>query len=181
MDSWTVYAMSSRRSDTHIAGDMFVFTEDNKLIITASVVRFTLDGITKLEKVLQGSKIDNSRPAEPLPLTPKVTRGEVGGSGAKVKIHDRDHNYEDETMVATEAVSIEPTKKLQDDTLGRLGWICSLLLVWRTKFARNWRKTLRRETPWQSAPWLSSFSYMTTALVTLYKRISRTGTRRAVL
>lgn len=84
-------------------------------------------------------------------------------------------------MVATEAVSIKPTKTLQDDTLGKLGWMCSLLLVWRTKFARDWRKALRRETPWRSAPWLSSFSYMTTASVTLYKRISRTGTGRAVL
>lgn len=120
MDSWTVYAMSSRRSDTHIAGDMFVFTKDNKLLITASVVQFTLCGITKLKKVLQGSKIDKSRPAEPLSLTPKVTRGEVGGSGAKVKIYDHDHNYEDETMVATEAVSIEPTKNCKTIPSGDL-------------------------------------------------------------
>ncbi|KAH0592844.1 Polyketide synthase [Metarhizium humberi] len=118
MDSWTVYDMSSRRSDTHIAGDMFVFTKDNKLIITTSVVRFTLYDITKLEKVLQGSKIDNSRTTEPLSLTPKVTRGEVGGSGAKVKIYD--HNYEDETMVATEAVSIEPTKNCKTIPSGDL-------------------------------------------------------------
>lgn len=57
MDSWTVYDMSSCRSDTHIAGDMFVFTKDNKLIITASAVRFTLYGITSWNKYSKEAKL----------------------------------------------------------------------------------------------------------------------------
>lgn len=184
MDSWTVYDMSSRRSDTHIAGDMFVFTKDNKLLITASVVRFTLYGISKLEKVLQGSKIDISRPAEPLSLTPKVvTRGEVGGSGAKVKIYDHDHNYEDETMVATEAVSIETTKKLQDDTLGKFG-SDSFTSV---GLANQLCSQLEENAPQGNALALSALAEqfllpdLTTTSVTVWKRISRTRTRRAVL
>jgi hypothetical protein len=67
-DAWTVYANISFESDVKVAGDMLVFSSAGKLIITASLVRFTRYPISKLEKLLQSTNsgstqnIDSVRP-----------------------------------------------------------------------------------------------------------------------
>ncbi|EED22678.1 polyketide synthase, putative [Talaromyces stipitatus ATCC 10500] len=58
-DTWKVYAMATTRSESHVAGDMFVFTKDGKLIFTGSGVQFSRFPISKLEKVLEGIGMNN--------------------------------------------------------------------------------------------------------------------------
>jgi acyl transferase domain-containing protein/acyl carrier protein len=80
-DTWKVYAMATTRSESHVAGDMFVFTKDGKLIFTGSGVQFSRFPISKLEKVLEGigmssapkSPIRNNTTGKGVPALPSPT------------------------------------------------------------------------------------------------------------
>lgn len=127
-DSWTVYAMSSSNNDSQAAGDLFVFTKDGKLIMTASGVQFTRYPIKKLKKLLAGSNINSAykstgQVALPEKQSPaKNLHGELKNGHAKPKINSNE--YDNSTLVATKTLStgsIKPLKGLEGGILGRLG------------------------------------------------------------
>lgn len=120
-DSWTVYAMSSSRSDSQVAGDMFVFTKDGKLVMTGSGVQFTRYPITKLEKLLQSMNNNSASKPTKQVLFP-ATKCKVEDI-AKTE-PDRDEYDEQQTLVATEAisnVSFKSSKPWENGALRMLG------------------------------------------------------------
>ncbi|KAI1386651.1 putative polyketide synthase [Hypoxylon trugodes] len=58
-DSWTVYAMSTRKGGLEASGDMLVFTSEGKLILIGSGVKFTRCPIPKLERLLASTSTSN--------------------------------------------------------------------------------------------------------------------------
>ncbi|OKL58418.1 putative polyketide synthase [Talaromyces atroroseus] len=139
-DSWKVYAMATTRSESHVAGDMFVFTKEGKLIFTGSGVQFSRFPIAKLEKVLEGigmnsgakspSSNDNNkrglstrRSSDYLIQTNGNAKPAVNGHAFKPNMTVE---IDDQTLVAQDSVSMRPSviksaMIKNDSNLGTLG------------------------------------------------------------
>lgn len=154
-DSWTVYAMSSSRNDSQVAGDMFVFTKAGKLIMTGSGVQFTIYPINKLEKLLRGMNINSASKPTKQRVFPAAQSSaedpdaEAKETSTKAKVDRED--YDEPTLVATEALSttsIRPMKPWEDGILGRLG-LDSLAGV---KLVKRLQSQLGKDIPDETLP-----------------------------
>jgi acyl transferase domain-containing protein/acyl carrier protein len=121
-DTWKVYAMATTRSESHVAGDMFVFTKEGKLIFTGSGVQFTRFPIAKLEKVLEGIGMNNGAKS-PNGIDNKKTLSARRGSEYQIQTNGHvkpavnGHTFkgsttvdvDDQTLVAHDSVSMRPS------------------------------------------------------------------------
>ncbi|KAE8552407.1 hypothetical protein EYB25_006301 [Talaromyces marneffei] len=139
-DTWKVYAMATTRSESHVAGDMFVFTKDGKLIFTGSGVQFSRFPIAKLEKVLEGIGM-NSAPRSPIG-NDGIGKGVTAPPSPTTQFHMNGHakstpnrhglrvrttvEMDEQTLVAQDSVSRRPSALKSamirnDSNLGTLG------------------------------------------------------------
>ncbi|KAI7976452.1 hypothetical protein EIK77_003267 [Talaromyces pinophilus] len=139
-DTWKVYAMATTRSEGHVAGDMFVFTKDGKLIFTGSGVQFSRFPISKLEKVLEGIGM-TSPPKSPVGNN-TIRRGISAPPSPTAQFHMNGHTkpsasrhglrvstaveFDEQTLVAQDSVSRRPSTwksamTKNDGNLGTLG------------------------------------------------------------
>lgn len=138
-DTWKVYAMATTRSEGHVAGDMFVFTKDGKLIFTGSGVQFSRFPISKLEKVLEG--IGMGAPKSPV-VDSSIKRGVSAPSSPTAHVNTNFHTkptanrhglrvstaveFDEQTLVAQDSASRRPSTFKSaminnDGDLGTLG------------------------------------------------------------
>jgi acyl transferase domain-containing protein/acyl carrier protein len=171
-NSWTVYAMSTPRGNSQVGGDMFVFTNEGKLIMTGSGVQFTKYPIVKLEKLL-GTLSVNSAPepakqtivpaTQPCPLTNDLN-GVSMDAEAKTKLDCED--LDTQTIVALDPlparvsppVFLNSTGIQDNEMLGKLGFDS----LSGFEFVSRLRSQLGRET---SKDTLHSFAASNTQLM----------------
>ncbi|KAH8691971.1 putative polyketide synthase [Talaromyces proteolyticus] len=146
-ESWTVYAMATARSESHVAGDMFVFTKEGKLIFTGSGVQFTRLPITKLEKLLHGVGMPSTTKPNSdrkIPLHGNHVASEQAIM-SRIKHKSSAEDLDDNTLVAAESVprysSLRSAMIKNNENLNTLG----LDSISKIEFVNQLRQEIRND------------------------------------
>jgi acyl transferase domain-containing protein/acyl carrier protein len=128
-ESWTVYAMATARSESNVAGDMFVFTKEGKLVFTGSGVQFTRLPIAKLEKLLDGISMNpNGKPSAKTALQGNESHGHglpglpiANGITHKPSVETLDERTLVDPEILPRGTSFKPAMIKNDEALSTLG------------------------------------------------------------
>jgi acyl carrier protein len=121
--------MATARSESNVAGDMFVFTKEGKLVFTGSGVQFTRLPIAKLEKLLDGISMNpNGKPSAKTALQGNESHGHglpglpiANGITHKPSVETLDERTLVDPEILPRGTSFKPAMIKNDEALSTLG------------------------------------------------------------